>query len=61
MRNVEKSSSSFLRNFGGLAEDLSGYKGAKFVVLGIPYETSTTYIQGTSGGPSSIIDASMNM
>jgi agmatinase len=46
------------RNFGGLKEPFSDYDGARFAVLPIPYERTTSYMKGTSKGPSAIIEAS---
>lgn len=45
-------------NFLDLSADLSDYDRAQIVILGIPYEASTTYGQGTRNGPAAIIQAS---
>ncbi|HHQ45169.1 MAG TPA: agmatinase [Candidatus Altiarchaeales archaeon] len=48
-------------NFGGLEPPFSDYKKAKFAVLPVPYERTTSYVQGTAYGPAAIIEASANM
>lgn len=45
-------------NFLGIEKKLSEYKTAKFAVLPIPYEATTSYGQGTRKGPEAIIKAS---
>jgi len=45
-------------SFCALEEEYSGYKKSKVVILKVPYERTTTYIQGTKNGPEAIIDAS---
>lgn len=42
----------------GLASPGGGMEAALFFVLPVPYEATTTYGRGTSGGPRAIIDAS---
>ncbi|MEM2918321.1 MAG: agmatinase [Candidatus Altiarchaeota archaeon] len=49
------------KNFCLLPKEFSDYKIAKFVILPIPYEKTTTYIKGTKNAPSAIIDASANL
>ncbi len=49
------------RNFGALDADLSNLENARFVVLPVPYDATTTWRGGTREGPISILDASMNM
>lgn len=49
------------KNFGGIEEEYSNLKKSKVVILGVPYEKTVTYKHGTKNGPSSIIDASLNM
>jgi agmatinase len=45
-------------NFGGISSDFSNYEKAKVVILPLPYEKTTSYIQGTKKGPQAIISAS---
>lgn len=49
------------RNFGAISEELADFQTAKFVVLPVPYDSTTTWRGGTREGPQSILDASMNM
>ena len=48
-------------NFGGLENKYSEYKKSKTAIIPIPYEMTTTYIEGTNKAPRSIIEASKNM
>lgn len=48
-------------NFGGIEEKYSNLDFAKYVILKIPYEATTTYGKGTKYGPNAIIEASRNM
>ena len=50
-----------LKNYCGLEEEFSSFKKSKVVILPVPYDKTTTYIHGTSGGPAAIIDASKYM
>ena len=45
-------------NFLGLEEKHSRYADARFAVLPIPYDLSTSYMPGARNGPTAIIDAS---
>lgn len=47
-----------MKNFIGLEEEYSSFKKSKVSILQVPYDKTTTYIHGTSNGPSAIIDAS---
>jgi agmatinase len=49
------------RNFGALDRETSDFETAKFVVIPVPYDATTTWRGGTREGAASIIDASMNM
>jgi agmatinase len=49
------------RNFGALDSPLCDFATAKFVVIPVPYDSTTTWRGGTREGPAAIIDASMNM
>lgn len=48
-------------NFGGLDPEFSSYENAKFVVLPIPYDISSTWGRGSEKGPEAILEASANM
>jgi len=45
-------------NFLGLPAEVSGYDGARVVVLPIGFESTTTFGAGTRGGPDAILRAS---
>lgn len=49
------------KNFLGLPEEYSAEADARFVVLPIPYEQTTTYVKGTRYGPEAIIEASQQV
>lgn len=49
------------RNFAALDAELSAFETARFVVVPVPYDATTTWRSGTREGPTAIIDASMNM
>lgn len=49
------------RNFGAVDPEWSDLDSAQFVVLPVPYDSTTTWRGGTREGPLAIIDASMNM
>lgn len=57
------SSSNFWppRNFCGLEPELSNFEAARFVIVPVPYDSTTTWRGGTREGAGAIIDASMNM
>jgi len=48
-------------NFGGLPPKLSSLEKARYVLLPLPYEVTTSYQKGTKFGPRAIIEASRNM
>lgn len=48
-------------NFGGLDPEYSSYNNAKFVVLPIPYDLTSTWGRGAENGPEAILEASANM
>lgn len=50
-----------IKNFIGLEDEYSSLKKSKVVIMQAPYDKTTTYIHGTSLGPSAIIDASKYM
>jgi len=47
-----------VRSFGGLNVPFNNYDSARFVVLPVPYEKTTSYMKGAAKGPAAIIDAS---
>ncbi len=49
------------RNFAALDSALCAFETARFVVVPVPYDATTTWRGGTREGPQAIIDASMNM
>ena len=50
-----------VNNFGGLSSEFSKFQGADFVIIPVPFEKTTTYLQGTKNAPNAIIKASMNI
>ncbi|MFQ5441813.1 MAG: agmatinase [Thermodesulfobacteriota bacterium] len=48
-------------NFGGLTEDDTGEKEARFSVIPVPYDLTATYGAGARRGPHAIIEASTHM
>ena len=48
-------------NFGGIDQVYTAFETARFVVLPVPYDLTSTYQSGSRRGPSAIIDASCNM
>jgi agmatinase len=52
---------TYRRNFGGLGPEHTDRETARFTVLPLPYEATTTYVRGTDLGPAAIIEASLNM
>src|SRR5690349_4578142 len=49
------------RNFCGLPPELSNFEDSRFVVVPVPYDSTTTWRGGTREGAGAIIDASINM
>jgi agmatinase len=49
------------RNFGAIENELSTFENARFVVVPVPYDSTTTWRSGTREGANAILDASMNM
>ncbi len=47
--------------FGGLDEPFSDYGKARFAVIPVPYEKTTSYGKGTANGPKAILEASRYM
>lgn len=48
-------------NFGGLEAEYTAYDAAKYVVLPVPYDRTSTWKQGADQGPKAILEASANM
>jgi agmatinase len=49
------------RNFGAIDAELSSFENSRFVVVPVPYDSTTTWRGGTREGAGAILDASMNM
>lgn len=49
------------RNFAAIDHVFSEFDNSKFVVIPVPYDSTTTWRGGTREGPMAILDASMNM
>ncbi len=49
------------KNFLGIETKYSSPDNSKIAVIPVPYEASTSYIQGTKNGPGAIIEASQNV
>lgn len=47
--------------YGGLEPEFCDYDKSKYVILPVPYDSTTSYKVGTREGPAAIINASMNM
>jgi agmatinase len=47
--------------FGGIETEYAAYERAKFVVIPVPYDLTSTYQSGSRRGPGAILDASANM
>lgn len=50
-----------MMNFGGLDDPSTVYEKARFVVIPVPYDLTSTYQSGSRRGPMAIIEASCNM
>lgn len=48
-------------NFGGLEKKYSDYKTARFAVLPVPFDKTSTWIKGADKGPQALLEASANM
>ncbi len=48
-------------NFGNIEPAYQAYEGAKFVVIPVPYDLTSTYQSGSRRGPGAILAASANM
>ena len=50
-----------IMNYGGIEAGTTAYENAKFVVIPVPYDLTSTYQSGSRRGPGAILDASANM
>jgi len=48
-------------NFGGIDSGNASFEKARFVVIPVPYDMTSTYVTGSRKGPAAILDASCNM
>ena len=48
-------------NFGGIEPECASYDDAKFAVIPVPYDLTSTYQSGSRQGPAAILAASANM
>ncbi len=48
-------------NFGGLEKKYTDYENSGMVILPVPFEQTSSWIEGSARGPESIINASRNM
>ncbi|MBI2165332.1 MAG: agmatinase [Chloroflexi bacterium] len=48
-------------NFLALSEEMSAYRSSRFVVLPVPYDSTTSYKAGAREGPRAIIEASRQL
>lgn len=50
-----------MMNYGGIEAEYTAYEPAKFVIIPVPYDLTSTYQSGSRRGPGAILDASANM
>ncbi|MBN2398672.1 MAG: agmatinase [Deltaproteobacteria bacterium] len=50
-----------MMNFGGIDAENRRFEDARFVVIPVPYDLTSTYQAGSRKGPAAILDASANM
>lgn len=50
-----------MMNYGGIETGYTAYGPAKFVVIPVPYDLTSTYQSGSRRGPGAILEASANM
>jgi agmatinase len=48
-------------NFGALPAELSTFESSQFVILPVPYDSTSSYRTGSRHGPTAIIEASRNL
>jgi len=58
---AEESMAPVSFNFGALPVELSGLESSKFVLLPIPYDSTSSYRTGSRHAPTAIIEASRNL
>lgn len=63
MNELEIKSDRFIPrySFANLPQDFSDYHKAKYVILPVPYDATTTFKTGTREGPLAIINSSLNL
>jgi len=49
------------RNFLGLPDEFSGFKQARVVILPVPYERTSSYVDGSKKGPEALLEASSQL
>ena len=54
-------STSLTTSFGDLPGEYSNLRGARIVIVPVPYDQTSTWIKGADKGPAAIIEASTNM
>jgi len=55
------SNNNIPNNFGGLPAQYSGFKNSAVVILPVPFDKTSSWIEGSDKGPRAIINASKNM
>ena len=55
---TSQSASHPLPGFLDVPADFASFEGARVLILPVPYEQTTTYLKGTSGGPAAVLRAS---
>jgi len=50
-----------MTNYGGIEAGYAAYEKAKFIVIPVPYDLTSTYQSGSRRGPGAILEASANM
>ena len=51
----------FPNNFLEVPDPLSNYEKSKIVILPVPFEKTTTFIEGTKNGPRALIESSIGV
>ena len=50
-----------MENFAGLSSPFSDYKTAKFVVVPVPYDATSSWVHGAERGPEKLLEASVQL
>ena len=50
-----------MENFAGLSSPFSDYKTAKFVVVPVPYDATSSWVHGAECGPEKLLEASVQL